>query len=351
MTQKIIVTGGAGFMGSHMVDYLLEHYPEYKVVCVDKLSYTSHYLMGNLKRAQSYPNFEFVRLDLANDYEQLESLLLDESDGPVSAVFNFAAETSVDRSFEQPRYYVRNNVLAMLNLLECCRELCRRKNAVSPSFNFIHISTDEVYGPQLREAADENAHLCPSNPYSATKGACDLLVNSYIHSFKLPVTIIRPNNVYGPRQYPEKLVAVTLEALLHAKPNEELPEEHRIPIHGDGTYTRRYLHVSDFVRAVESVWTHISKERVQKESANGEVFNVGTDDEIRNIDFVKMISSIYIREKYGVEADISRLVRFTRDRDYNDARYATDLAKIRQLGWTSETELEQGIRDLVRESL
>lgn len=351
--EKILVTGGAGFMGSHMIDYLLCHYPECTVVCIDKLTYACHYLMGNLSRAKNHPNFEFVHLDLAADYKELEELIVFSSrNGPITTVLNFAAETSVDQSFEDPRYFTRNNIMATQNLLECCRLLLRRNPLLRPKFNFVHISTDEVYGEQqATQSVDEDAKLLPSNPYSATKAACDLIIRSYVQSFKLPVTTIRPNNVYGPRQYPEKIVAVTLAALKHAKPNEELSEEYKIPMHGAGQNTRRYLHVTDFVKAVDIVWKRARKKRMlNPQSIAGEVFNVGTEDEITNLDFVKMICDIYMDEKFGVSAELLHLIRFTKDRDFNDARYATDLTKITGIGWKQQVLLEEGIRELVKNS-
>jgi len=352
MKERFLVTGGAGFMGSHMIDFLLESYPEATVICVDKLSYASNYLMVNLSRAKNHPNFEFIHLDMSTDYQELEDLVMGIShsgapDEPVTTVLNFASETCVDLSFEDPCFYTRNNIMATQNLLECCRMLLRKHPLHSDDFAFIHISTDEVYGEQNHlDSANEDSRLRPSNPYSATKAACDLIIHAYWQSFKMPIIILRPNNVYGPRQYPEKLVAVTLKALLHCKPNRELPKEYRIPIHGDGHYTRRYLHVSDLVRAVDMVRNKFRKAGHVKDWT-GQIINIGTRDEIKNIDFVKEICDIYMKEKYGVEADLLKLVYFSKDRQFNDARYATDLSKINQLGWKPNIKLDAGIRDLV----
>lgn len=349
MKERILVTGGAGFMGSHMIDYLLCHYPDCTVVCIDKLSYACYHLMGNLEKARNHPNFKFLNLDLASDYCELKEFIMGTAaEEPITTVLNFAAETSVDLSFENPRYYTQNNIMATQNMLECCRTLLWKLLLV-PKFVFIHISTDEVYGEQQdSQFVNEDARLLPSNPYSATKAACDLIVHSYVRSFKMPVILIRPNNVYGPRQYPEKIAAVTLAALKHAKFGEELADEHKIPIHGNGQNTRRYLHVFDFVRAVDLV---LKKARnaalLNSESLSGEIFNVGTEDEIKNLDFVKLICDAYMKDKFGATADIRRLIKFTKDRDFNDARYATNYSKIAELGWKQQVSLKSGVRELV----
>lgn len=349
MSETILLTGGAGFMGSHLVDHLLAHYPECTVMCVDELSYACHYLMKNLSRAKRYQNFQFVQLDLAKDYEDLEKLVESAS---VTTVFNFAAETCVDLSFEDPRHFITNNVLATLNLLECCRQLLRKKPHLQKRFHFIHISTDEVYGEQGGKiSASENASLEPSNPYSASKAACDLIIHAYVSSYKLPVTTLRPNNVYGTRQYPEKLVAVTLDALEHAEPNVELAEHLKIPVHGDGHYTRRYLHVADFVNSVDMVWTNARQLSSKGEFISGHVFNVGTEDEVSNLDLISSICNVYMQQKFGINACMSHLIRFTKDRHYNDSRYATDLSKIRSIGWKQRVTLENGILELVKESI
>lgn len=342
--MKIIVAGGAGFMGSHMVDYLLAHYSDCTVVCVDKLSYACHFLIENLFQAKSYPNFRFFQLDLAESFEELKEVV-----SGSSAVINFAAETCVDLSFQDPRFYVTNNVLATLNLLECCRENLKSHPELAGNFHYIHISTDEVYGEQNdHTSVGETSILNPSNPYSATKAACDLIINSYVHSYKLPVTIVRPNNVYGLRQFPEKLAAVTLEALKNADQESGLAEAEKIPIHGDGRNLRRYLHVSDFVNSVDTVWTYARRMSQTGAFVSGEIYNVGTEDEISNLELVGKLVAVYWEQKFGGAVEVHRLVKFVEDRDYNDARYATDLGKIRGIGWEQKCTLDDGIRELVK---
>lgn len=334
-------------MGSHMVDHLLAHYSDCTVVCVDKLSYACHFLIENLSRAKSYPNFRFVQLDLAESFEELQEVV-----SGSSAVLNFAAETCVDLSFQDPRFYVRNNVLATLNLLECCRDNLRLHPHLAGTFHYIHISTDEVYGEQgAQTSVGETSILNPSNPYSATKAACDLLINAYVHSYKLPVTIVRPNNVYGLRQFPEKLVAVTLEALGHADATLGLAEAGKIPLHGDGRNLRRYLHVADFVDSVDTVWTYARRMSQTGAFVSGEIYNVGTEDEVSNLQLVEKIAGAYWEQKFDEEVDVHRLVKFVKDREYNDARYATDLGKIREIGWEQRITLDAGIRELVKQAI
>lgn len=341
-----VVAGGAGFMGSHMVDFLLRTYPDCQVTCIDKLTYATKFLTANLQNAMKAQNFRFVQLDVAESSLELHSVVAEAlAAAPFSAVLNFAAESCVDLSFADPLHFTRNNILATQNLLECAREFLRANPLRQLSFAFLHISTDEVYGEQgAAEKVDEQARLHPSNPYAATKAACDLIIGSYVMSFQLPVTLVRSNNVYGLRQYPEKLVSVALEALKHASPQKGLPEAERIPIHGTGRNTRRYIHVFDFVKGVDILLQRCW----HGEATAGEIYNVGTDDEVDNISMVKSICSNYMRIKHGVEdVDYDRLIRFTDDRNYNDARYATDFSKLESLGWKQEVDLDRGLTELI----
>lgn len=343
--QLFVVAGGAGFMGSHAVDYLLAHYPHCRVTCIDKLSYATKFLTANLQGALTHENFELVNLDLAGSFSDVEAVveraLLC---APFSVVLNFAAESCVDQSFTDPVYFTRNNILATQNLLEISRKFLLKYASRAGNFAFLHISTDEVYGEQgLSETVSEEVALHPSNPYAATKAACDLIIEAYVKSYRLPVTVLRSNNVYGSRQFPEKLVAVALEALKHAS-TIGLSLDQRIPIHGDGSNTRRYIHVKDFSRAVD-----ILLRRIQRgESFGGEIFNVGTNDEVDNLSMVKSICSNYMRIKHGVQdVDFSQFIRYTEDRQYNDARYATDFSKLASLGWSQEVDLNEGLTDLI----
>ncbi|EEQ38168.1 NAD dependent epimerase/dehydratase family protein [Clavispora lusitaniae] len=349
MSATFLVTGGAGFMGSHMVDLLLQEYPNHKVVCIDKLSYACYHSTKNIERALRNPNFRFLQWDLAQDYELLHKLLVEDWESSrITTVLNFAAETCVDRSFDAPLYFTTNNIVGLQNLLECLRHLFERRPELRSKLRFVHVSTDEVYGEQEPwESSAEESALKPTSPYAATKAACDLIIGAYVKSFQVAATIVRPNNVYGPRQFPEKLVSVCLTQLQKVRSSSDaLALESRIPLHGSGEYTRMYLHVFDFVRAVNVILkkTH---------SLEGElpVFNIGTADEISNIRFVQMIIDAYMRIRFGQEnTDYSKYIRFVKDRNYNDKRYAIDSSKVKALGWRQQVSLEEGITQLVQEA-
>lgn len=349
MTSSILVTGGAGFIGSHMIDFLLQEYPGQRVICIDKLTYACFHLTENLADALENPKFCLLQWDLA-DYSRLFEFVVTNWDQfQIKTILHFAAESCVDRSFNDPLYFTQNNVIGLQNLLECYRILLERVPQLRTQMRFVHISTDEVYGEQEPgECATEEMALSPSTPYAATKAACDLIVNAYCKSFNVPVTIIRPNNIYGPRQFPEKLVSVCLEKLRNVKSGTKLDDSEKIPLHGLGEYTRMYLHVSDFVRAVDVVLKSVHKQ----ENGNLSVYNVGTEDEILNISIVKMIIDSYLETKFGNTAsDYSQLVTFVKDRNYNDKRYSVDSTKIKSLGWTQMISLKDGIVDLVRDEI
>lgn len=347
VAEDVLVAGGAGFIGSHTLDYLVQKYPDCKFTCVDKLSYATNYLENNLHQISACENFAFAKLDLLEEYQRLNELINHPANN-FTTVINFAAESSVDKSFDDPLYFTKNNVLATQNLLECCRTLLKNKPYLRRNFKFIHISTDEVYGEQKEgENIDENGRLHPTNPYSASKAACDLIIEAYKHSYKIPITLIRSNNVYGPRQYPEKIIPVCLKALENAS-RTGLAEKERIPIHGDGRHTRRYLHVLDFAKAVDRIWNWL---RTSASSSDflGETFNVGTDDEVNNLSMVKLLCTIFMRKKFGVESiDYASFISHTKDRNYNDFRYSIDFNKIKRVGWQQEISLEQGIEDLIK---
>ncbi|KAJ9097098.1 hypothetical protein QFC19_006873 [Naganishia cerealis] len=348
VNEDVLVTGGAGFIGSHTLDYLVQKYPDCKFTCVDKLSYATNYLENNLRKVSGCDNFTFIKLDLAEEHQRLDELI-NHSANNFTTIINFAAESCVDKSFNDPLYFTKNNVLATQNLLECCRTLLNSKPNLRRNFKFIHISTDEVYGEQKEgEIIDEDGPLHPTNPYAASKAACDLIIEAYKHSYKIPITLIRSNNVYGPRQFPEKIIPACLKALQKASPTG-IAEKERIPIHGNGRHTRRYLHVLDFAKAVDHIWNWLKNTSESSSDFLGETFNVGTDDEVDNLSMVKLICTIFMRKKFGVESlDASSFIRHTKDRNYNDFRYSIDFTKIKKVGWKQEISLEQGIEELVK---
>lgn len=327
MATHYIVTGGAGFIGSHLVEHVIAH-PHSKVTCLDKLSYATNGLLGNLSAVKDLPNFVFVKTDIAQDPQTVAHAIADAAASTTTrhvVVLNLAAESCVDQSFDKPLYFTQNNIFATQHVLEALRALLpesKRKVAL------IHISTDEVYGEQLpAEVAYESTRLCPLNPYAATKAACDMLIEAYVKSYGICAALVRGNNVYGPRQYPEKLVAVAIDSLARGKP---------VPLHGDGLYCRMYLHVRDFVAAVDL----ITRETLRSDP-RGKVFNVGSSNEILNKEVARLIASHFNRqEDYYVTMP---------DRPYNDKRYAIDSAAVEALGWTQKISFQAGVADLVKE--
>lgn len=303
-SKRVLVSGGAGFIGSNFLNYMVLKYPRIHFTCIDKLNYASNpYIMNQL---ESFPNFHFIQLDVSECLEQLLEITRDTTD-----IINFAAESCVDRSFVDPLYFTKNNVLGTQNLLECLR--CNHNIKY-----FLHISTDEVYGDQHSNVGEDEHFMNPTNPYSASKAAIDLIIQSYQYSYKLPITILRPNNVYGPLQYPEKIIPLTIKCLYENKP---------IPIHGNGTQKRRYLYVLDLVQAIEIVWEKHSM-------TTNQIYNVGGTDELDNNSLVKLIMKVY--QKPGE-------IQYTEDRKYNDINYSIDTIKLTKLGWTPQISITQGL--------
>lgn len=339
-----MITGGAGFLGSHFLNYVVEKYSNLYFICIDKLNYASNY-STKLIKIMNNSNFKFIEKDLSIDFKSLQKIIKDFN---VIQIINFAAESCVDKSFNEPLYFTKNNILSTQNLLECCR-------LSSNEIKFLHISTDEVYGEQNNVAddskfVDENYKLNPTNPYAATKASIDLILKSYIYSYKLSITIIRSNNVYGYGQYPEKIIPKTIDTLLKRSKGLDI----KIPIHGDGHYKRTYLYIKDFINAVELLWNN---QKLNK-YCNGEIFNVSgdvinnnsttNDYEIENLKLVKLICDCYYKDQDYIFNDC---IQFVKDRNYNDSRYLLDCSKITKLGWKPTITLHVGIPKLLQESV
>jgi len=306
--RTILVTGGCGFIGSNFVHYLLRNY-DYKIISVDKLTYAGN--LENLSDISDHPNYEFVRGDII-DKALIEGLV---SKG-IDAVINFAAESHVDRSIEDPRTFIETNVLGTQVLLEAARKY--------GILRFIQISTDEVYGSLgPRGSFKEMSPLAPNSPYSASKTAADLLVRAYYKTYGLATIITRCSNNYGPYQFPEKLIPLMVTNALENKP---------LPVYGDGMNVRDWIHVEDHCRAIDVI-THRGKE--------GEVYNIGANNELPNIEIVKII----LRRLNKPES----LIKFVEDRPGHDLRYAIDSGKLRnELGWDVMYPFEEGIDLTVR---
>ncbi|MFF2480872.1 dTDP-glucose 4,6-dehydratase [Paenibacillus sp. NPDC058071] len=306
--MKIIITGGAGFIGSNFVLYMVNKYPDYQIINIDSLTYAGN--LENLRSVEEHPNYQFVKADIT-DKVALEPLF----EG-VDAVLNFAAESHVDRSILHPEIFVQTNVLGTQTLLDLAR-----KHNVS---KFVQVSTDEVYGT-LGDTGlfTEETPLAPNSPYSASKAAADLLVRAYHETFGLAVNITRCSNNYGPYQFPEKLIPLMIQNALQDKP---------LPVYGDGLNVRDWLYVEDHCSAIDLV-LHKGK--------NGEVYNVGGNNERNNLHVVKTI----LQELGKPES----LISYVKDRPGHDRRYAIDADKIRnELGWSPRFPYETGIKETIQ---
>lgn len=308
MTQ-VLVTGGMGFIGSNFILYMLSQYSNLRITNLDALTYAGN--PDNLEEVSSSERYRFVKADITN-HVQLERIFAETA---YDAVVHFAAESHVDRSIADPEAFVRTNVWGTFQLLEAAK-----RRGVS---KFIHVSTDEVYG-SLEDTGcfTEESPLAPNSPYSASKAGSDLLARAYGQTYGLPVIITRCSNNYGPRQFPEKLIPTIILRALHDEP---------IPIYGDGSNVRDWLHVTDHCTAIDFAL------RVGKV---GEVYNIGGHNERTNLDIVRMILQVLNKPE--------SLITFTSDRPGHDKRYAIDPSKSeRELGWRPQIELEQGLRQTV----
>ena len=321
--RAILVTGGAGFIGSNFITHFMAANPGCRVVNLDLLTYAGN--LKNLVGVESNPDYRFVKGDIC-DAELVSSLLASER---IEALVHFAAESHVDRSITGPEIFVRTNVLGTQVLLEESRRHLDAK-AVE-RFRFLHVSTDEVYGT-LGETGyfTEETPLAPNSPYSASKAGSDLIVRAYCETYGFPALITRCSNNYGPYQFPEKLIPLMIHNIVANKP---------LPVYGDGRNVRDWLHVKDHSSAIETVLTG---------GKPGEVFNIGGNNEWFNIDIVQLLCDL-LDERLGRSKGESRgLITFVKDRPGHDRRYAISAAKIkRELGWEPSYTFERGIAETV----
>lgn len=306
--MKILVTGGAGFIGSNFVRHLLKAHPGYKIVNLDKLTYAGN--LDNLAEVQSHPNYQFVRGDIC-DSDCLTGIL----NQGIDAVIHFAAESHVDRSIADAREFLRTNVQGTYTLLEACRR--------AKASRFLHVSTDEVYGSQEPdEAADEESLLKPNSPYAASKASSDLVVRACWKTYGFPAVITRSSNNYGPNQFPEKLIPLMITNALEGR---------KLPVYGDGLNERDWIFVEDHCRALDEV-LHRGRE--------GEVYNIGFGQPISNLSVVRKLLRIL-----GRPGD---LIEFVPDRPGHDRRYALRIDKIaHELQWSPEVGLDEGLQRTV----
>lgn len=309
--SKVLVTGGAGFIGGNFVHHMITKYPEYIIHNLDSLTYA-----GDLTKHSSIEeneNYKFVKIDIT-DREKLLHLFSEEQ---YHYVVHFAAESHVDRSITDPGIFVTTNVIGTQNLLDASREFGIKK--------FVHVSTDEVYGELDFDPSTyftEETPLQPNSPYSASKASSDLLVRAYHETYKLPVNITRCSNNYGPYHFPEKLIPLTISRVLN---------DQKVPVYGDGKNIRDWLHVQDHCSAIDLV---------MHEGANGEVYNIGGHNERTNLEVVQTII-----KSLGKSED---LIEFVEDRLGHDKRYAIDPTKLEKLGWKPTYNFETGIEQTIQ---
>ncbi len=327
MEQTVIVTGGAGFIGSALVRHLLEA-TDYRVVNLDKLTYAGH--RASIRDIEDHPRHEFVHGDICD--EQLIASLFEEEQP--CGIFHLAAESHVDRSIDGPSEFVQTNVVGTTNLLEHALEYWNDlDDADRKSFRFLHISTDEVYGELGDDGMfDEETPYDPNNPYAASKASADFFVRSWHHTYGLPILITNCANNYGPRQFPEKLIPVVLMKSLRGDP---------IPVYGDGTNVRDWIYVNDHVDAIHQVF---------EDGEPGEDYNIGSRCERQNIELVRTLCGILDDELDDPAVDNhADLITFVEDRPGHDARYAIDPSKVEQeIGWQPATDFETGLRHTVQ---
>lgn len=317
--KTYLVTGGAGFIGSNFVLYMLNKYNDIKIVNLDKLTYAGN--LENLKSVEGNPNHVFVQGDICD--RELVTKLFNEHN--FDYVVNFAAESHVDRSIREPEVFAKTNVMGTVNLLNCAKDAWENNNVWKEGVKFLHVSTDEVYG-SLGETGYfmETTPLDPHSPYSSSKAGSDLMVKAYADTFKMPVNITRCSNNYGPFQFPEKLIPLLINNCLDHKD---------LPIYGDGLNIRDWLFVEDHCKAIDMV---INAGRL------GEVYNVGGHNERTNIQIVDTVID-YLNKNVD-SAITENLKKFVEDRKGHDRRYGIDPTKIKdELGWYPETTFEVGI--------
>jgi len=320
--KSLLITGGAGFIGSHVVRRMVNNYPEYKIYNLDKLTYAGN--LENLKDIEAKPNYEFIRGDI-QDFDFVSKIFQEKN---IDGVIHLAAESHVDRSITNPLEFVMTNVVGTVNLLNAAKN---HWGSNLSDKRFYHVSTDEVYCA-LREVGlfTEDTKYDPHSPYSASKASSDHFVRAYYDTYGLPVVISNCSNNYGSHHFPEKLIPLCIHNIKNNKP---------LPIYGDGKYTRDWLFVEDHARAIDDVF-HKGK--------LGETYNIGGFNEWQNIDLVKLLCDV-MDEKLSQEVGTSqKLITFVKDRPGHDLRYAIDASKIEtELGWRPSVTFEQGLEKTV----
>ena len=358
MKRTIVITGGAGFIGSHVVRLFVNKYPDYRIINLDKLTYAGN--LENLKDIEDKPNYRFVRMDIC-DFEAFYQLMQEEK---VDGIIHLAAESHVDRSIKDPFTFARTNVMGTLSLLQAAKLYWEQFNYVMPDSDresdgipcrFYHISTDEVYGaltmnhpegiePPFKTVASSEGHKAygddffyettkynPHSPYSAAKASSDHFVRAYHDTYGMPTIVTNCSNNYGPYQFPEKLIPLFINNIRHRKP---------LPVYGKGENVRDWLYVEDHARAIDLIF---------HEGKVAETYNIGGFNEWKNIDLIKVMIKTVDRILGNPEGYSLELITYVTDRLGHDARYAIDSTKLqKELGWEPSLQFEEGIEKTVR---
>lgn len=321
--KKILITGGAGFIGSHVVRRFVKSYPDYQIFNLDALTYAGN--LENLRDIEEMPNYQFVKGDIV-DATFIDDLFNEHN---FDGVIHLAAESHVDRSISDPMAFVVTNVVGTVNLLNAARKAWKDDLA---NHLFYHVSTDEVYG-ELHDPSDffvETTKYDPRSPYSASKASSDHFVRAYHNTYKMPVVISNCSNNYGPNHFPEKLIPLMIHNILNNKP---------LPVYGKGENIRDWLFVEDHARAIDVIF-HKGK--------NGETYNIGGHNEWKNIDLVKLLCSIMDQKLQRPQGTSEELIHYVTDRAGHDLRYAIDATKLKtELGWLPSLQFEEGLEKTV----